>query len=73
MSVGHGWQAEDRIIAQRGDGFQGHVASALNGPFIVLLKQDGADETVNRLLIGEDANDVSPALDLAIEPFQRIG
>jgi hypothetical protein len=27
-----------------GDGFQRHVASSLDGPFIVLLKQNGADQ-----------------------------
>jgi hypothetical protein len=39
----HGRQLEERILAQWGDGLQGHVAGALHGPFIVLLEQDGAD------------------------------
>ena len=42
-SDSHSGQSDDRIIAQGGDCFQGHVAGALNRPFIVLLKQDGAD------------------------------
>ena len=31
-------QADAEIMAQRCDGFQAHVASALNGPFIVLFQ-----------------------------------
>jgi hypothetical protein len=69
----HGGQLEDRILAQWSDGFQRHVTGALNGPFIVLLEQDGADQAGDSVLIGEDADDVSAALDLAIESFQRIG
>ena len=41
---GHGGQSDEGIIAHGRDGFQGHVARALDGPFVVLLKQDGADE-----------------------------
>jgi hypothetical protein len=33
------------MIAQRRDGFQRHVAGALDGPFIVLLEQDRADDS----------------------------
>jgi hypothetical protein len=68
LSAGHSGQADGGIIAQGGDCFQRHVASALNRPFIVLFKQDGADEAVDRCFIWEDANDLSPSLDLAIEP-----
>ncbi len=32
----HGGQLDNGIIAQTGHGFQCHVASALDGPFIVL-------------------------------------
>jgi hypothetical protein len=39
------WQADDVMIAQRGDRFQGHVASALDGLFVVPLEQDCSDET----------------------------
>src|SRR5712691_3572604 len=34
--------ARQRIIAEWGDGFQGHVSRSLDGPLIVLLEQDGA-------------------------------
>ena len=46
---------------------------ALDGPFIVLLEQDRADQAGDGILIGEDANDVGAPLDLAVEPLQRIG
>jgi hypothetical protein len=41
----HGGQADERIIAHWGEGFQCHVARALNGPFVVLFEQDRTDET----------------------------
>ena len=45
MSGGHSGQADKGIIAHCGQSFQSHVAGSLDSPFIVLLKQDGADET----------------------------
>jgi hypothetical protein len=73
VSVCLGWQADSGIIAHRSDGFQRHVAGALDSPFIVLLEQDGADQSVDSLLIGEDANNVGAALDLSVAPLLRIG
>ena len=66
-SARHGWQADEGIIAQRSDGFQRHVSGALHGTLIVLFKQDRSDETNDRIVSGEDAGNVGPALDLAIE------
>ena len=74
MSSGcHGGQLEDRIFAQWSDCFQGHVAGALHGPFIVLLEQDRTDQSGDGILVGEDADNVSAPLDLSVEPFQRVG
>ena len=74
MSSGcHGGQLEDRIFAQWSDCFQGHVAGALHGPFVVLLEQNSADQASDGILIGEDADNVGAALDFAVEPFQRVG
>ena len=74
VSLGcHGGQLDEGIIAQRCDGFQCHVAGPLDRPFIILLEQDGADQAGNGVLIGEDADDLGAALDLAVQPFQRIG
>jgi hypothetical protein len=39
-SAGDCRKADGGIIAQRCDGFQRHVASALDGPFIVLFEED---------------------------------
>ena len=70
----HGGQLEDRIFAQWSDCFQGHVAGALHGPFVVLLEQqNSADQASDGILIGEDADNVGAALDFAVEPFQRVG
>ncbi len=61
MSGGHGGQLDDGFIAQTGDGFQRHIASALHRPFVVLFEQDGADEAADGGFVGEDANDVGAA------------
>lgn len=37
-----------------------------------MLEQDGADESGNRRLVGEDADDLGAALDLAVQPLDRI-
>lgn len=50
------------------DGFQRHVAGALDGPFVVLLEQDRADETDDGVLIGEDADHLGAPLDRKRSP-----
>ena len=60
-------------MAQRGDGFQRHVTSTLDGPLIVLFEQDRTDEAGDGFLVWEDAHHLGAALDLAIEPFDWIG
>ena len=72
-SAGDCRQADDGIIAQGRDGFQRHVAGALDGPFVVLFEQDGADEADDGGLVGEDADDLGAPLDLAVEALERIG
>lgn len=54
------------------DGFQCHVAGPLHGPFVVMLEQQCADEAEDGSVIGEDADDLGPALDLAVEPLDRV-
>jgi hypothetical protein len=71
-SDGHGGQPDNGIIAYGRDAFQRDVTGALNGPFAVLLEQDGADEAGDSVLVGEDAYDLSAALDLAIEPLALV-
>ena len=65
-------QLDDRIIAQRRDCFQAHVAAPLNRPFIVLFEQQRANEARDRVLVGEDADHIGAPLDLTVEPFDRI-
>jgi hypothetical protein len=40
---------------------------------VVLLEQDGADQTYDGGLVGEDADHIGVALDLAVEAFDGIG
>src|SRR6476660_7308014 len=43
---------DDWIITQRRNRFQAHVATALNGPFVVLFEQQRADEPRDRIFVG---------------------
>ena len=72
-SAGDCREADGGIIAQGGDRFQGHVAGALNRPFVVLLKQDRPDQPDDGVLVGEDAHDIGAPFDLAVEALDRIG
>ena len=73
VSGGHGGQRDEGIVAQRRDRFQGHVAGSLHRPFVVLLQQDGADQAGDGGLVGEDADNLGAAFDLAVEALERIG
>lgn len=73
MSGCHGGRTDDGVIAHCRDCFQRHVSGALDGPFIVLFAQDGADEPCDGCFAGDDADDLCPAFDLAVEAFERIG
>ena len=68
----HGWQPDDGIIAQWGDGFQCHVAASLNRPFVVLFQQDSTHQPEDGGFVGEDADHIRSPLDLAIEPLDGI-
>ena len=60
-------------MAQWSNGFQGHISGTLNGPFIVLFQQKCADQSEDRGLVGEDADNFAAPFDLTIEPLERIG
>jgi hypothetical protein len=51
----------DRRRDQLGHAFDLHVA-VLELPLVVLLEENAAHQPVDRLLVGEDADDVGPAL-----------
>jgi hypothetical protein len=51
-------------MAQWRDGFQGHVSCSLDGPFIALFQQECTDQADNRSFVGEDADDLTAALDV---------
>jgi hypothetical protein len=60
-------------MAQGGHGFQRHVAGALDDPFVVLFQEDCADEPDDGVVVGEDADDLGPPFDFAVEPFESTG
>ena len=63
---------DDGIVADGSHGFKRHIAGALDSPFVTLFHEDGADQARYRGLIGEDADDLGAALDLAVRPLDRI-
>ena len=48
--------------AYRRDGFQRHVAGALDGPLVILFEEQRADEADDGLAVWEDADDLGAAL-----------
>src|SRR4051794_17527509 len=61
----------DQDESALGEDLEAEVAAAV-GPFVVLLGQDGADEADDRAAVGEDADDVGAAADLAVEAFVGV-
>ena len=42
-------------------------------PFVVLLEHDRSDEPDDGIVVGEDFDDIGPALDLLVEAFEPVG
>ena len=57
---------------RRGDRLLGEVAAA-DEPFVVLFDQQRAGEADQRGVVGEDADDVGAAADLAVDALERVG
>jgi hypothetical protein len=47
--------------------------AATDEPFVVLLDHDAGGEADQRAVVGEDADDVGAAADLAVDPLERVG
>ena len=60
-SVCQGWQVDGGIIAQGSDGFQGQITGALDGPLVILLEKNGADEASDGVFVRKDADDIRAA------------
>ena len=54
-----------------GDRLDAHVAAA-DGPLVVLLGEQCTDKADDRGPVGEDADDVGAATDLAVQPLERV-
>ncbi len=48
------------------------MSGALNGPFIILLQEQGAEEPNDSIVNEKDADDLGASLDLAVETLDRI-
>ncbi len=71
-SGGQDGQAALGTVAERSGGLKGHVAGSLDRPLVGLLQQERADQASDRGLVGKDADDVGTALDLAVQPLERV-
>ena len=56
------------VRAALGEDVEAYVAAHLS-PFVVLFREDGADDADQPGAVGEDADDVGVAADFAGEPF----
>jgi hypothetical protein len=56
----------DQSEAALGGDLKAHVTAGF-GPFVVLFGEHGADQPDQRGAVGEDADDVGAAADLAVE------
>ena len=70
-SGGHGGQADGCSIVHGRERLEAHV-TALDGPLVILLQQERADEAGDRRFIRKDANYLRPPLDLTTEAFERV-
>jgi hypothetical protein len=59
-------------LVDEGHGFLGEVAAFADGPVVVLFEQDGANQADRRGVVGEDPDDVRAALDLLVDPLERV-
>ena len=59
------------LLGEFGERLGAQVASC-DLPLVVLLGQDGADQADDGVVVGEDADHVGAALDLAVEAFERV-
>jgi len=62
----------DGCAAHLGEDLQAHVAAGF-GPFVVLLHEDRAGEADDGVAAGEDADDVGPAPQFAVQALLRVG
>jgi hypothetical protein len=63
---------EGEAHARAGEDGEAEVTAAFS-PFVVLLGQDGVDETDQGVPVGDDADDGGAAADLPAQAFLRVG
>ncbi len=61
-------QGRELFVGAAGHGFGRHVA-VLELPLVFLFEQDGSDEPLEGVLVGEDSDHVGAALDLFVQPL----
>ena len=55
-----------------GEDIEAEIAVGLD-PFVVLFREDGADESYDRVAVWEDTDDVGPPADFLVQPFLPVG
>ncbi|GEM_PF-3718714 len=64
-----GEQVDKLIIAHWGDGFQRHMARALNSPLVILVEEQRADKPDDGVVVWKNARE--PSVLRLISPFNR--
>ena len=72
-SEGGRWRHFFGRCGELGHGRFGEVAAFGDLPFVVGLDQHGPGQAEQRGGVGEHTDDVGAALDLLVDPFQRVG
>ena len=65
------------VVTSSGSSKRATVSSVMylleRGPLVVLFEEVGADQADDGVIIGEDTDDVGPALDLLVDPLRGAG
>lgn len=57
-------------VVDLGHGAFGEVAAVGGLPLVVLVDEHGSDEADDRVVVGEEFNDIRASLDLLVDPFE---
>lgn len=73
-SVCHGGQLSEGMVGEEVvQGVPQHAARMLDGPFVILFEQHGADEASGGRFVGEDTDDMGATLGLVGQALDGVG
>ena len=72
MLGGLEFERDGLLEIEDGRAVRGEVAAVWCLPFVVLLGEDRADESEDRVIVGERADDVDAPPNLLVDPLERV-